>query len=415
MQNFANVIFKNGFFFKLKKRMFKKVNQNHNRMEKNRQQIHQFPLYSKQTFKPICSMITVPTLLLDTNKCKDNIQHMAAKAKKHHVDFRPHFKTHQSLEIGKWFKDAGVDKITVSSVAMAEYFSAEWDDITIAFPTNILEIDRINALAEKITLNIQVESAETMLFLTDHVHYNLNIFIKVDVGYHRTGISPNDTDSINQILHILGNNPLINLKGFLGHAGHTYKCRTKECIKNIQRESLDIMKMMKERYKERFPTIIISIGDTPGCSVAEDFSGADEIRPGNFVFYDLTQKQIGSNEINQIAVAMACPVVAIHKERNEMIIYGGGVHFAKDRLEDVEGTIYGRVVEKRENGWGEIISGMYIKSLSQEHGTVAVPQTLIDQYKIGDILYVLPVHSCMTSNSMRSYLTLDGRKIGRLS
>lgn len=360
-------------------------------------------------------MITVPTLLLDTNKCKDNIQGMAAKAKKHRVDFRPHFKTHQSLEIGKWFMDAGVNKITVSSVAMAEYFSAEWDDITIAFPTNILEIDRINALAEKITLNIQVESAETMSFFTDHVHFNLNIFIKIDVGYHRTGVSPNDTETINQILHILDKNPLINFKGFLGHAGHTYQCRTKECIHKIQRESLDILQMMKERYKGRFPSMIISIGDTPGCSVAEDFRGADEIRPGNFVFYDLTQNQIGSNEINQIAVAMACPLVAIHKERNEMIIYGGGVHFAKDRLEDVEGPIFGRVVEKRENGWGEIISGMYIKSLSQEHGTIAVPQTLIDQYKIGDILYILPVHSCMTANSMRSYLTLDGEKIGRLS
>jgi D-serine deaminase-like pyridoxal phosphate-dependent protein len=359
-------------------------------------------------------MLTVPTLLLDTNKCKDNIQRMAAKSKKHQVDFRPHFKTHQSLEIGKWFKDASVNKITVSSVAMAEYFSADWDDITIAFPTNILEIDRINALAEKITLNIQIESVETMLFLADHLRFSLNFFIKIDVGYHRTGMSPDDTDPINQILHIIENNPLITFKGFLGHAGHTYQCRTKECIKKIQRESLDILQTMKEKFKERYPSIILSIGDTPGCSVAEDFSGADEIRPGNFVFYDLTQNQIGSNEINQIAVAMACPVVAIHKERNEIIIYGGGVHFAKDRLEDVEGTIFGRVVEKRENGWGEIIADMYIKSLSQEHGTVAVPQTLMEHFKIGDILYILPVHSCMTANSMRSYLTLEGKKIGRL-
>ena len=51
------------------------------------------------------------------------------------VDFRPHFKTHRSREVGRWFRDFGVAAITVSSVDMAQYFSNDgWDDITIAFP-----------------------------------------------------------------------------------------------------------------------------------------------------------------------------------------------------------------------------------------------------------------------------------------
>lgn len=359
-------------------------------------------------------MITVPTLLLDTGKCKENIRQMAAKAKKHNVDFRPHFKTHQSLEIGQWFAEEGVNKITVSSVAMAEYFSAEWNDITIAFPTNILEIETINHLAKKITLNSLVESEETLAFLAQHVEHHLNVFFKIDVGYHRTGLSPQDIDTLDNMLHTLDYTPLITFKGFLGHAGHTYQCRTIDCIKEIHEESLHIMQRLREKYIQRFPELIISLGDTPSCSVAEDFTGVDEIRPGNFVLYDLTQHQIGSNEIDQIAVAMACPIVAIHKKRNELLIYGGGVHFSKDRLEDVEGTIYGRVVEKKANSWGGIIPGMYLKSLSQEHGTVAVPVKKMDDYKIGDILHVLPVHSCMTANAMRGYVTLEGERIERL-
>ncbi len=123
--------------------------------------------------------------------------------------------------------------------------------------------------------------------------------------------------------------------------------------------------------------MIISLADTTGCILAYDFTGLDETCAGNFVFYDLPQYQIGSNEINHIAVAMACPIVAIHKDRNEILIYGGGVHFSKYRLEDVEGTIYGCVVEKLENGWGDVIPGMYVKILSQEHGTVVVPDELI--------------------------------------
>jgi len=160
--------------------------------------------------------------------------------------------------------------------------------------------------------------------------------------------------------------------------------------------------------------VLVSLGDSPTCSVAEDFTGVDEIRPGNFVFYDLTQNKIGSNPLTQIAVAMACPIVAIHKDRSEIVIYGGGVHFSKDRLEDVEGTIFGRVVEKIENGWGNVIPNMYVNSLSQEHGVITVPTSEIENYTIGDHLLILPVHSCMTANLMKSYVTTDGRKIKKL-
>ena len=60
--------------------------------------------------------ITKPTLILDEAKCKANIAFMADKAKTNNVELRPHFKTHQSLEIGRWFKEAGISKITASSL-----------------------------------------------------------------------------------------------------------------------------------------------------------------------------------------------------------------------------------------------------------------------------------------------------------
>ena len=66
-----------------------------------------------------------PTMVLNEEICKSNIARMAAKAKAAQVIFRPHFKTHQSREIGEWFRACGVDKITVSSLNMAMKF-AEW-------------------------------------------------------------------------------------------------------------------------------------------------------------------------------------------------------------------------------------------------------------------------------------------------
>ena len=111
--------------------------------------------------------IIKPTLLLDKGKALQNINCMADKAKRNSIRFRPHFKTHQSAQIGEWFREFGVNAITVSSVEMAMYFAQHgWKDITIAFPVNILEIDNINKLASSIQLNLLVESEQTVAFLS---------------------------------------------------------------------------------------------------------------------------------------------------------------------------------------------------------------------------------------------------------
>lgn len=360
-------------------------------------------------------LIIKPTLLLDEKKCRRNIRKVYNKAVNKSLIFRPHFKTHQSLEIGSWYKELGVNKITVSSLEMADYFSSQWNDITVAFPVNILEIELINSLAKRIQLNLMVESIEAAIFLMSHLQYNIGVFIKIDVGYKRVGIDPSNREEIDAIITLLESSDKIIFKGFLAHAGHTYDCRSKQEILRVHKKSVEILRNLKDQYQLRYPHIINSYGDTPSCSVAEDFEGIDEIRPGNFVFYDLAQVQIGSTDISNIAVAMVCPIVSMNKHRNEIVIYGGGVHFSKDNLQDeVYGKIYGKVVNKNEIGWKDELTGAYLKKLSQEHGIVSMPEHLINDYSIGDTLVILPVHSCMTGNEMKSYLLEPNKEITRL-
>jgi D-serine deaminase-like pyridoxal phosphate-dependent protein len=359
-------------------------------------------------------MIIKPTFLVDEKKCRANIQKIADKAKRNNVEFRAHFKTHQSLTIGRWFKDAGVNKITVSSLDMAKYFASEWNDITVAFPVNFLEIDTINELASKIQLNVVIVNLEAVDFLLANLTHSIGFFIKIDVGYKRTGVQPDNFELIDAILAKTKESEKLNFLGFLGHAGHSYKSSSYEEIEATHKESIAIILPFKEKYKADYPNLIISVGDTPTCSVVEDFSMVDEIRPGNFVFYDIQQASIGSNTNEEIAIAMACPIVAIHAEKNVMIMHGGGVHFAKDAFVDEKlGTIYGRVVKQTLEGWGEIIDGIYIKSLSQEHGVVHVSDELLSDYKVGDILYILPVHSCLTANCFKTYQLLTGEVVER--
>ena len=361
-------------------------------------------------------MITTPTLLLDEQKCRRNIKEMAAKARKNNVILRPHFKTHQSHEIGNWFREEGTEKITVSSLRMAIYFMRDgWKDILVAFPVNILEIDTINQLAGNIFLSLLVESTDTVKFLQKRLNHPVRLYIKADIGLHRTGVSWNDYGTISEILRSIDISDMTSFCGFLTHAGHSYRSRNIGEIKTVHDESTSRMVSLKNHYIAGYSDLIISVGDTPTCSIIEDFSMVDEIRPGNYVFYDYTQNSIGSCTPDRIAVAMACPVVAVHKERNEIVIYGGSVHFASDSIINKDGiTVYGAVVRSEGYSWGEIIEGAYLVKLSQEHGIVRVPDSIINNYKPGDIIKILPVHSCTTANLMKEYLTTDGRTISRL-
>jgi D-serine deaminase-like pyridoxal phosphate-dependent protein len=356
--------------------------------------------------------LTEPTLLLDKQKCIRNIQKMVEKAKRNKITFRPHFKTHQSHEVGRWFRNEGVTKITVSSLEMAEYFAQDgWRDITVAFPVNVHEKERINRLASTISLNLLVVATETVSWLAREVNHPVNIFIEIDNGSHRTGVSPTDFPTFDSILNEIKKYSHLTFAGFLGHAGHSYKSVGVKEILKVHLESLAQFLPLKEKYKAQYPNLVLSPGDTPTCSVAENFEGIDEIRPGNLVFFDVMQMAIGSCSIDQVAVAMACPVVATYPERNEVVVHGGGIHFAKDFLKQPDGGVsFGKVVPNSGNGWIAQETGMYVKSLSQEHGVIHAPAAQAEKIKVGDFLTILPIHSCMTVDVMRSFVTLDGER-----
>jgi D-serine deaminase-like pyridoxal phosphate-dependent protein len=338
---------------------------------------------------------------------------MVEKARKNRVRFRPHFKTHQTLQIGKWFKNYNVGSISASSVDMAMYFSEEWKDITIAFPTNIREMKKINELAKNIDLNLLVESKETTCFLGENLRFEVKIWIKIDVGYKRTGIPWRNYSEITSLAKKLEKAENLSFAGILTHAGHAYKAKTIDEIREVYLDTLHKMKKVQKVLKlNDISNVEISVGDTPTCSVVEKFDGVDEIRPGNFLFYDITQLNLGSCLEKDIALAVACPVVAKHKDRNEITIYGGAVHLSKEAIVNKDGTKnFGYVSLPVKRGWSVKIEDTYVSSLSQEHGIVKSHNSFIEDIQIGDVLMVLPVHSCLTVDLMREFVTLRGETI----
>jgi D-serine deaminase-like pyridoxal phosphate-dependent protein len=357
--------------------------------------------------------ITKPTLLLSKEIALRNIQNMVRKANDHGLNFRPHFKTHQSAEIGTWFRDAGVKCITVSSLTMANYFAdAGWDDITIAFSVNIPEIPEMNELAGRINLNLLIENKEGLEALQEKITWHTGIFIKIDTGYNRTGIESNRTQLIDELLEAIQKSPLLQFKGFLSHTGHTYHANSTHDIFSRHFDALLKMKALKARYRSEWPELIISLGDTPSCSICDNFDGIDEIRPGNFVFYDLMQFKLGVCKLTDIAVRMVCPVIAVHPSRNEVVIYGGAIHFAKDSIINIDGKpLFGRIIIEEDDKKILLDEKNYLHGLSQEHGILKITPQDLHYFKPGNLIEIIPVHSCLTANLMKEYLTTEGEII----
>jgi D-serine deaminase-like pyridoxal phosphate-dependent protein len=354
-----------------------------------------------------------PTLVVDKEVCLRNIERMAQKAADHNLRFRPHFKTHQSLKVGEWFRQFGVEAITVSSVQMAEYFAASgWKDITIAFPVNILEIENINRLAAQIKLGLLVENTEAAGFLSKHILFPVDVWVKIDTGNYRTGIDPHDTEQVEMVIRKLTEGKNLTFKGFLTHSGHTYSAHSTDEIFNRHFDALLKLKFLKQRLSNQFPDIEISLGDTPAATLCTNFNGVDEIRPGNFVFYDLMQQNLGVCSFDDIAVRLVCPVVAKHRLRNEIVIHGGAVHFSKDSITNVDGKeMFGRLIITKD-GEKQMLDQMnYLSKLSQEHGILKVAQTQFQNFNVGDLVEIIPVHSCLTANLMGHYLTTEGELI----
>ena len=352
-----------------------------------------------------------PTLLLDERKCRANIDRMVSKARNARVTFRPHFKTHQSVQIGQWFREEGTKAITVSSIAMGQYFAdVGWEDILVAFPANPREMEAISRLARKCTLHLTVNDPRMISLLKEQVQAPLQIWIELDTGYQRSGISPEHLPLIQEIMGQCKNSKNLKFKGFLSHFGETYQAASGEEIKKIALRNLKTMEHVRNQIRNP-ETIQISMGDTPSFMTLKDFFPADEVRPGNAVFFDLMQESFGLCSVNDIAVCLAAPVAEIHPERQEVIVHAGAVHLSKEFLQIHTRPIYGKPVFFDNQGWTEPIPGAFIRSISQEHGVVRIPSPFLKRINPGTLMGILPVHSCLTAQAMQQYLTLDGKTI----
>jgi D-serine deaminase-like pyridoxal phosphate-dependent protein len=350
-----------------------------------------------------------PAFLVDRSVVARNCERMREKARASGVSFRPHVKTHKTVEIGRMQHGGAAGPITVSTLAEAEHFMRDgYRDITYAMPIAPEKLGRVAELASRIDrLSVLLDSERTLRAIEEYAtshDITFDAFLKVDCGYHRAGVDPSSPDSV-RLATALARSESVRFQGLLTHAGHSYHARDVEEIRRVAAEEASSLTRFRALLaSEGIGETRRSIGSTPTASVVESFSECDEVRPGNYVFFDAFQATIGSCRLEDVAVSVLTTVVGSYPERNALIVDAGALALSKDAGPDHIDPQF---------GYGIVCNlelqplPMRIAALSQEHGKI-VAQTNVP---VGTRLRIVPNHSCLTAAMFETYQIIDRGKV----
>jgi D-serine deaminase-like pyridoxal phosphate-dependent protein len=94
------------------------------------------------------------------------------------------------------------------------------------------------------------------------------------------------------------------------------------------------------------------------------------------------------------------------------VIHGGAIHLSAQAEELVDGvTMYGYAVPVTADGWGKIDRRRRVVRISQEHGVIAAEQDFLANLAPGDLVAVIPVHSCLAVDLLDEAVTTAGEPI----
>ncbi len=358
--------------------------------------------------------IKTPSLILDFGRMKRNSERMTARAKSLNVALRPHVKTHRSLEIARLQTTGNAGGIMVSTLSEAHFFSQNgFSDITYGVPIERGKFSEAIAIAKTIerfsVLTDDAETVEDLNRTAKNENIKLNVFVKIDVGYHRCGVEPTAKAAF-EIPQKISDSSNLNFAGILTHSGHSYHAASPGKLLAVAQSERDLMRNLADDLRDKGLNVrAVSIGSTPTMSAIDNTEGITEFRCGNYIFYDAFQATLGSCSFSDCALTVLAAVVHRDFGRRKIVVDAGAIALSKDRgaVEFDEHCGYGRVYDLAGNDLN-----LRVGSLSQEHGEISVTdEKIFNQLKVGSRVRILANHSCLTALQHSHYHVLDGGKI----
>ena len=358
------------------------------------------------------SDLPTPQVLVDRSRLLNNIARVQALADHAGARLRPHAKTHKSPVVAQWQIDRGAAGICCAKIGEAEVFAAAGiADIRLPYPVNPANAARLMALMDRTSISIIVDHLAVARGWSDAMQKSgrtLDVLIKVDVGFHRCGIDPEEAHALD-FIRAVASMPGLRLRGLLSHAGHGYHAASEDELCAVAMREAEILTTLRDAARTSGIELQeLSVGATPTLRFSASRAGQGrltELRPGNYVYFDRTQVALGAARLDECALTVLATVVSKHPGR--IILDCGSKTLTNDQARGIAAAP-GQGAVLVEDGSAED-EALMIERLSEEHATVRVHGGT--RLEPGARVRVVPNHSCVVSNMVDVVRLVEGEEI----
>jgi D-serine deaminase-like pyridoxal phosphate-dependent protein len=347
-------------------------------------------------------------VLVDWPRVERNLDRMQAAATAGGLRLRPHAKTHKSPEVARLQLARGAVGICCAKLGEAEVFAdAGVTDIRLPYPLHPSNADRVIALLDRAHLSFIVDHLEVARGWSAAMTAagrEVDVLVKVDVGLHRCGIDPDAAGAAEMVAQV-ARLPGLRFRGLLSHAGHAYSASSDaETARIAAAEAATLTGLAKQLAALGVTCAEISVGATPTARHSATLSGITEMRPGNYAYFDRMQVALGSASWDDCALTVLARVVS-RPAADRLILDSGSKTLTNDVVRGPGDT----------PGYGVVLKGLndtqpdpqlIIDRLSEEHAKVTVTGDCA--LAPGDLVRIVPNHSCPVSNLVDRAWKVDG-------
>jgi D-serine deaminase-like pyridoxal phosphate-dependent protein len=354
-----------------------------------------------------------PELIVDLAALLGNVERTARAADAAGVALRPHIKTHKLPEIARMQLEAGAVGIQVAKLGEAEIMvDSGVDDVLIGYPiVGRLKVERLMSLAERARITVSLDSlavAEPIAAAAAERGISIGLLVELDTGLSRIGVAPGPdaVELAERVAELDG----VELIGVLTHEGHAYgRSRSPEDLERMTRYACAQTVATAEAIRAKgIPAPVVSVGSSGTFRFAIDVDGVTEVRPGTYVFNDLTQVALGAATPADLAAVVVATIVSGPRDR-EVVLDAGSKALTSDRMIVNHSPATHGTVFTADGRTGQIVR------LSEEHAIAAFASPG-DAPSIGERVVIVPNHVCPVINMFETAtIVSDGSVVDRWS
>ena len=326
--------------------------------------------------------IDSPALVIYKERVNENIRLLKWMVNDDVVKLRPHVKTNKIAEVCSMMLHAGITKFKCATMAEAEMLAMiKAPDVLLAYQPVGPKADRFIKLLLQYPLTHfsclvdNIHSAEQLSALAVANQFSISVFIDLNTGMNRTGITPSKALLLFEAIHLL---PVIKVIGLHAYDGHIRDTNVTERTHNVDAGFGKVFILAETIEAVSKTKLIIVAGGSPTFPVYAQKENL-ECSPGTFIFWDWGYKHAMPDEPFDYAALVITRVISIINETTVTTDLGHKSVAAETPLPRVHFLNAPDAIPV---------------SQSEEHLVLKVANS--SMYKPGEVLYGVPVHICPT-------------------